>query len=123
MRLGAILLLQAAALVLPLAPSALAQDASMDRAGFDAAAGRLVFQNVLLADPQTFASRPRPGRREAAKPVEAPADTGEASKDREQLDLAADRGSRQAAMAAPQRRVAASGSKPVRVILALPYGQ
>ena len=36
---------------------ALAQDASLDRANIEAAAGRLVFENVLLADPQAFARR------------------------------------------------------------------
>ena len=36
---------------------ALAQDASLDRANLEAAAGRRVFENVLLADPQAFARR------------------------------------------------------------------
>ena len=47
----------------------------MDRADFDAAAGRTVFQNVLLADPQAFSSRPRL-RRGVPAVVTAPATTG-----------------------------------------------
>jgi hypothetical protein len=54
----------------------------MDRADFDAAAGRTVFQNVLLADPQAFSSRPRLRRGESRAVVTAPATTGDAAADR-----------------------------------------
>jgi hypothetical protein len=42
-----------------LAAPALAHEASRDRADLDAAAGRVIFQNVLLANPAAFASRSR----------------------------------------------------------------
>ena len=101
------------------APSA-AQEASRDRAELDAAAGRRVFENVLLADPQAFSSwartRATPGA--AVQPVA----TGEASLDREQLDLSAGRAvhrSGASGAAAPQER----SNRPVRVILGSPYGR
>ena len=47
---------------------ALAQDASLDRANLEAAAGRRVFENVLLADPQAFARRTPVRTRDQARP-------------------------------------------------------
>ena len=107
---------------------ALAQDASLDRANLEAAAGRLVFENVLLADPQAFALRTR----DQAQPIAlaAPASRGDASADREAFDLAAGHAAfrSQGAEAAvpPMRRTEvaqASGKRSVRVVLASPYGQ
>ena len=70
---------------------ALAQDASLDRANLEAAAGRLVFENVLLADPQAFARRTPVRTRDQARTIAlaAPASAGDASADREAFDLAA----------------------------------
>ena len=70
---------------------ALAQDASLDRANLEAAAGRLVFENVLLADPQAFARRTPVRTRDQARTMApaAPASAGDASADREAFDLAA----------------------------------
>ena len=70
---------------------ALAQDASLDRANLEAAAGRLVFENVLLADPQAFARRTPVRTRDRARTMApaAPASAGDASADREAFDLAA----------------------------------
>src|SRR3954471_9842804 len=72
---------------------AFAQDASSDRANLEAAAGRLVFENVLLADPQAFARRTPVRTRDQARTtaLAAPASTGDASADREAFDLAAGR--------------------------------
>ena len=109
---------------------ALAQDASLDRANLEAAAGRLVFENVLLADPQAFARR-APVRDQAQTiALAAPASGGDASADREAFDLAAGRAAfhGQGAQAAvpPMRRTEvaqASGKRSVRVVLASPYGR
>ena len=111
---------------------ALAQDASLDRANLEAAAGRLVFENVLLADPQAFARRTPVRTRDQAQTIAlaAPASRGDASADREAFDLAAGRAAfhGQGAQAAvpPMRRTEvaqASGKRSVRVVLASPYGQ
>src|SRR4051794_29835026 len=58
---------------------ALAQDASLDRANLEAAAGRLVFENVLVADPQAFARRTPVRTRDQARTtaLAAPASTGD----------------------------------------------
>jgi hypothetical protein len=111
---------------------ALAQDASLDRANLEAAAGRLVFENVLLADPQAFARRTPVRTRDQARTMApaAPASAGDASADREAFDLAAGQAAfrSQGAEAAvpPMRRTEvaqASGKRSVRVVLASPYGQ
>jgi hypothetical protein len=110
---------------------ALAQDASLDRANLEAAAGRLVFENVLLADPQAFARRSPVRTRDQARTMAlaAPASTGDASADRETFDVAAGRRnfrSQGAEIAVPMRRTEvaqASGKRSVRVVLASPYGQ
>src|SRR5829696_5258878 len=111
---------------------ALAQDASLDRANLEAAAGRLVFENVLLADPQAFARRTPVRTRDQAQPIAlaAPASRGDASADREAFDLAAGRaafrGQGAEAAVPPMRRTEvaqASGKRSVRVVLASPYGQ
>ena len=83
----------AIALAFLLGGPALAQDASLDRANLEAAAGRLVFENVLLADPQAFARRTPVRTRDQARTtaLAAPASTGDASADREAFDLAAGR--------------------------------
>ena len=67
---------------------ALAQDASLDRANLEAAAGRLVFENVLLADPQAFARRTPVRTRDQARTtaLAAPASTGDASADRRTVE-------------------------------------
>ena len=72
---------------------AFAQDASLDRANLEAAAGRLVFENVLLADPQAFARRTPVRTRHPARTtaLAAPASTGDASADRETFDVSAGR--------------------------------
>src|SRR3954449_12548183 len=59
MRRRAFLLPLSAAISMSLAVPGLAQEASRDRADLDAAAGRVIFQNVLLADPAAFSSRAR----------------------------------------------------------------
>ena len=111
---------------------ALAQDASLDRANLEAAAGRRVFENVLLADPQAFARRTPVRTRDQARTMApaAPASAGDASADREAFDLAAGRAAfhGQGAQAAvpPMRRTEvaqARGKGSVRVVLASPYGQ
>jgi hypothetical protein len=56
-------------LVFLLGEPALAQDASLDRANLEAAAGRLVFENVLLADPQAFARRTPVRTRDQARTI------------------------------------------------------
>ena len=112
--------------------SALAQDASSDRANLEAAAGRLVFENVLLADPQAFARRTPVRTRDQARTtaLAAPASTGDASADRETFDVSAGRATfrgRGAESAVPPMRrtevAQASGNRSVRVILASPFGQ
>ena len=81
----------AAGLAVSLSP-VLAQDASQDRAGLDAAAGRAVFRNVLLADPQAFTRRPLLRTREQARvPVPLPVIAGDVSMDREALNAGAGR--------------------------------
>jgi hypothetical protein len=111
---------------------ALAQDASLDRANLEAAAGRLVFENVLLADPQAFARRTPVRTRDQARTtaLAAPASTGDPSADRETFDVSAGRATfrgRGAESAVPPMRrtevAQASGKRSVRVILASPYGQ
>ena len=120
----------AIALAFLLGGPALAQDASLDRANLEAAAGRLVFENVLLADPQAFARRTPVRTRDQARtiPFAAPASAGDASADREAFDLAAGRAAfrGQGAEAAAMRRTEVaptSGKRSVRVVLASPYGQ
>ncbi len=124
-----------AALALTLGGPAAAEDASQDRINFDAAAGRVVFQNVLLADPQAFASRSSLGERSPSRTALAPpASSGEASRDRDALDVTAGRVAFRSTLGVdPQstintlatRRNSPSqpGSKSVRVVLASPYGQ
>ena len=70
---------------------AYAQEASRDRADFDAAAGRHVFENVLLADPTAFSRRPRATPVQAYAALERPAPTGEASLERAEFDASAGR--------------------------------
>ena len=105
----------------------LAQDASRDRADFDAAAGRTVFQNVLLADPQAFSSRARLRSEEPRAVVAAPAASGDASADRYELDAAAGRPVYSSLpAAAPSKREQGPGPKQqrtVRVVLPSPYGR
>ena len=122
----------AIALAFLLGGPALAQDASLDRANLEAAAGRLVFENVLLADPQAFARRTPVRTRDQAPTMAlaAPASGGDASADREAFDLAAGRAAfrGQGAEAAlpPMRRTEraqASGKRSERVVLASLYGQ
>jgi hypothetical protein len=119
-----------AGLALLFASPSFAQDASIDRASLDAAAGRRVFENVLLADPQAFARR-TPMNRAQSRPTvtAAPASAGDASADRAALDIGADRTALRSTAAEPAGRVArtessqSSGRRPIRVILASPYGQ
>src|SRR3954453_2909653 len=130
MRRRAILLLVLAAISMSLAVPVLAQEASRDRADLDAAAGRVVFQNVLLADPAAFSSRAhaRP-RDESPRAVNAPAATNEASADRQELDAAAGRavfsgsGSRPVVLLRKSPEPATKKERSVRVVLASPYGQ
>jgi hypothetical protein len=115
-----------AAFVSSLATAGLAQEVSRDRAEFDAAAGRTVFQNVLLADPQAFSSRPRLRREEPRVVVAAPAATGDASADRYELDAAAGRQVYSSLPAPSSKREQVAGPKgqrTVRVILPSPYGR
>src|SRR5829696_8670003 len=81
----------AVGLALLLGGPALAQDASLDRANLEAAAGRLVFEK--LADPQAFARRTPVRTRDQARTtaLAAPASTGDASADRETFDVSAGR--------------------------------
>jgi hypothetical protein len=114
------------------AAPAFAQDASRDRVELDAAAGRRIFQNVLLADPQAFSGRTRARVRDkspgAAQP---PARTNEASADREEFDAAAGRAVfasgllAQAESGQPRRpgQSVTNTQRSVRVILASPYGR
>jgi hypothetical protein len=123
------------ALTVSLSATALAQDASQDRAGLDAAAGRLAFQNVLLADPQAFSRRPPLRTLEQPQAAVAPpVSAGDASMDREALDAAAGRVALRSSVAEEPRSNAtlaarrtasaqAGGKQTVRVILASPYGQ
>src|SRR3954467_5071551 len=88
----AILLPLLAAISMSRAVPVLAQEASRDRADLDAAAGRVIFQNVLLADPAAFSSRAHPRtREELPRAFHVPAATNEASADRQELDAAAGR--------------------------------
>lgn len=125
----------AAGLAVSLSP-VLAQDASQDRAGLDAAAGRAVFRNVLLADPQAFTRRPPLGTRgQAQAAVASPVSAGDVSMDREALDAGAGRVAFRTSLTAPEppsggtpgaKRTApaqADGKRTVRVVLASPYGQ
>jgi hypothetical protein len=114
------------ALVASFITPAIAQEVSRDRAEFDAAAGRTVFQNVLLADPQAFSSRPRVRREEPRVVVAAPAATGDASADRYELDAAAGRPVYSSLPASTSKREQVAGPKgqrTVRVILPSPYGR
>src|SRR5687767_9109209 len=91
-----------AAVVTFLVAPAFAEDASRDRAEFNAAAGRTIFQNVLLADPHAFS--PRPHLRASLPPsrgVEPPATTGEGSVDWRDFDAAAGRADYSALQAQP----------------------
>jgi hypothetical protein len=110
-----------------LATAGLAQEVSRDRADFDAAAGRLVFQNVLLADPQAFSSRPRLRREEPRAVVTAPAATGDAAADRYELDAAAGRpvysSLRGSASAERDQGAGPKQQRTVRVIMPSPYGR
>ena len=124
----------AAGLAVSLIP-ALAQDASQDRAGLDAAAGRAVFGNVLLADPQAFTRRLPLGTGEQARgAVVLLVSAGDASMDRQSLDAGAGRVTLRDSLlreppsgGAPSAKRTASaqpsGKRSVRVILASPYGQ
>ena len=125
-------LVTVAAIAFSLGRPALAEDASVDRASLDAAAGRLVFENVLLADPQAFA-RHTPVRNQAPPRTIAlavPASTGDASLDRLAFELAAGRpsfrsqGAERPLPPATRSEVSQPGGKrSVRVVLAAPYGQ
>jgi hypothetical protein len=114
----------ATGLTLVLVSPALSQEASVDRASLDAAAGRLVFQNVLLADPQAFTGRPR---RTAPLPAEryARLSIGDVSSDREELGRVALPTVAASAATAPRQSepIQAGRKRTVRVILASPYGQ
>jgi hypothetical protein len=116
-----------AAFMSSLATVGLAQEVSKDRAEFDAAAGRTLFQNVLSADPQAFSSRPRVRREQSASVVVPRAATGDASADRYQLDAAAGRPLYSSLPGpAPSKPEPVAGSKQqrtVRVILPSPYGR
>ena len=120
-----------AALLMAFAAPALTQEVGKDRADLDAAAGRLIFQNVLLADPQAFAPRARagatggPSRPPASAQAAAVVPSGDAAADRRELDAAAGRagapGNRPAEAAERAREQPAAGRRNVRVILASPY--
>jgi hypothetical protein len=122
----------AAGLAVSLSP-VLARDASQDRAGLDAAAGRAVFRNVLLADPQAFTRRPLLRTREQARvPVPLPVIAGDVSMVREALNAGAGRVAVRSSLAhespsgatlAANRTAPAQtdGKRTVRVILASPY--
>jgi hypothetical protein len=113
------------------AAPALAQEVARDRADLDAAAGRLIFQNVLLADPQAFSPRARAGaigRPSRPEPPLAPAQaaaavpSGDAAADRRDLDAAAGRAGTPEDMPATRaREQPGAGRRNVRVILASPY--
>jgi hypothetical protein len=108
--------------IVSVASLAIAQDASQARADLDAAAGRIVFQNVLLADPQAFSPRSKPiPPRFRVEPLPP---TGEASADRYQLDQAAGRPAFQSDLpSAPEATRDGPRQRSVRVILPLPYGK
>jgi hypothetical protein len=120
-----------AALLTAFAAPALAQEVARDRADLDAAAGRLIFQNVLLADPQAFSPRARAsasGRPSRPEPPPAPAQaaavvpSGDAAADRRELDAAAGRAGAPGDMLAERaREQPGAGRRNVRVILASPY--
>src|SRR3954467_6043592 len=123
----AILLPLLAAISTSLALPVLAQEASRDRADLDAAAGRVIFQNVLLADPAAFSSRAHARTRdELPRTVQAPAATNEASADRQELDAAAGRpvfSSSGGRTVVPARKIpepATKRARSVRVVLASP---
>jgi hypothetical protein len=114
--------------ILSVTSLAIAQDASRDRNDLDTTAGRSVFQNAPLADPQVFSSTPRitPTSRRFA--VDPPPPTGEASADRNQLDRAAGRPVFQSAPSSfvpnPKREQSAGPRQhSVRVVLPSPYRQ
>ena len=108
--------------IVSVAPLGIAQDASQARADLDAAAGRIVFQNVLLADPQAFSPRPKPiPSRFGVEPLPP---TGEASADRYQLDQAAGRPAFHSDLpSAPEAERDGRRQRSVRVVLPLPYGK
>jgi hypothetical protein len=119
------ILMVSAVTVLSSAPT-YGQEASRDRAELDAAAGRRVFENVLLADPNAFSRRARVAPVQSFAALERPAATGEASIDRVQFDAAAGRTvSTSPARVAGQARAKeeAANARPVRVILGSPYGR
>ena len=111
--------------LLSVASTGIAQDALRDRADLDSAAGRTVFQNALLADPQAFSLRPRITPTPPRLALEPPAPTGEASADRYELDRAAGRPAfRNSPFGAPEaKREQSAGprQRSVRVVLPSPY--
>jgi hypothetical protein len=111
--------------MLSVASLGLAQEAWRDRAELDTAAGRIVFQNVILADPNAFSSRPRTKPTPPRFAVEALAPTGEASADRYELDRAAGRPAfRNSPFGAPEAKREQSArprQRSVRVVLPSPY--
>ena len=102
---------------------AYAQDASRDRADFDAAAGRRVFENVQLADPNAFSRRARVTPAEAFAMLERPAASGEVSSDREEFDAAAGRIVHPSTGPVRAQHASARSGRPVRVILPSPFGR
>jgi hypothetical protein len=108
--------------VLSSAP-AYAQDASRDRAEFDAAAGRRVFENVQLADPNAFSRRARVTPAQAFAMLERPAASGEVSSDRAEFDAAAGRAVHRSTGPARAEHASVRSARPVRVILPSPFGR
>jgi hypothetical protein len=132
----------AAVILASLSGPALAQDSARDRAELDAAAGRLIFHNVLLADPQAFSARPRasavvarmPGSQPRTAPgqgmlqyIPASAESGDAAADRREFDAAAGRlvplGNAAGQNPSGTRAQAARSGQKVRVVLPSPYGR
>jgi hypothetical protein len=116
-----LLILISAGVMLPGAPLVFAQDASLDRAAFDTAAGRTVLASVPLGDPREPASRSKTAPNLPRLAFEAPAPTGEASADRLQLDRAAGRPTFQSthpsASTAKREQTAGPRQRSVRVFL------
>jgi hypothetical protein len=127
MLMRALLPMLSAGALLSIASPGIAQDALRDRADLDTAAGRTVFQNALLADPQAFSPRPRVTPTPSRLALEPPAPTGEASADRYQLDRAAGRPAFPSTLSnAPQpnrEQNAAPRQRSVRVVLPSPYAK
>jgi hypothetical protein len=116
------ILMASAVAVLSSAP-AHAQDASRDRAELDAAAGRRVFANVQLADPNAFSRRARVTPAQALAMLERPAASGEVSSDREEFDAAAGRTVHPSTGPARAEHASVRSGRPVRVILPSPFGR